>query len=119
MPDFEQNKGTNLKLKRASRSGTERSEILNNDSKQHIKTLFNESSPLVACNRCYTAICQFYNGIRAQSARRSKTERLESLKSFSKHNSQNYCSGSFPPVASERCYVAPSDLDFELNKNSD
>ena len=28
MPDFEQNQGTHLKLKSASRSGTEKSEIL-------------------------------------------------------------------------------------------
>ena len=32
MPDFEQNKGTNLKLKSASRSGTEISEIRHNGS---------------------------------------------------------------------------------------
>ena len=37
MPEFEQNKGTNLKLKSASRSETERSEILNSGSTQHIK----------------------------------------------------------------------------------
>ena len=36
MPDFEQNWGTNLKLKSASRSGTEISEILDNGSTQHI-----------------------------------------------------------------------------------
>ena len=41
MPDFEQNYCTNLKLKSASRSGTERSEILNNGNTQHIRTLFN------------------------------------------------------------------------------
>ena len=63
MPDFEQNWGTNLKLKSASRSGTERSEILNSGSTQHIKTLFIEGFSLVACNRCYTALCQFSNGI--------------------------------------------------------
>ena len=32
MPAFEQNQGTNLKLKSASYLGTERSEILNNAS---------------------------------------------------------------------------------------
>ena len=47
MPDFKQNKGTNLKLNSASRSCTERSEILNNGSTQHIKTLFNEGFSLV------------------------------------------------------------------------
>ena len=65
MPDFEQNKGTNLKQKSASRSGTERSEILNNGSTQHIKTLFKEGFSLVACNWCYTALCQFSKVIRA------------------------------------------------------
>ena len=65
MPGFEQNQGTNLKLKSASHSGTEKSEILNNGSTQHIKTLFNESFSLVACNRCYTTLSQFSNGIRA------------------------------------------------------
>ena len=34
MPDFEQNHGTNLKLKSASCLGTERSKILNNGSTQ-------------------------------------------------------------------------------------
>ena len=65
MPDFEQHQKTNLKLKNASRSGTERSENLNNGSTQNIKTLFNEGFSLVASNRCYTALCQFSNGIRA------------------------------------------------------
>ena len=37
MPDFEQNQGTNLNLKSASRPGTERSEILNNGSTQHLR----------------------------------------------------------------------------------
>ena len=46
------------------------------------------------------------------------TERFESLKSFSKHNGQKYHSKSFPPVAYKRCYVAFSDLDFELNRSS-
>ena len=41
MPKFEQKQGTNLKLKSANRSGTERSEILNNGSTQQTKTLFN------------------------------------------------------------------------------
>ena len=50
MPNFEQNWGTNVKLKSASRSGTERAEILNSGSIQHIKTLFNEGFSLVACN---------------------------------------------------------------------
>ena len=48
-----------------------------------------------------------------------QTERFESLKSFSKHNGEKYCSESFPPVVSERCYVASSDLDFELKRSSD
>ena len=65
IPGFEQNYGTNLKLESASRWRTERSEILNNGSTQRIKTLFNEGFSLVACNRCYTALFQFSNGIRA------------------------------------------------------
>ena len=44
MPCFEQNQGTNVKLKSASRLVTERSEILNSGSTQHLETLFNESS---------------------------------------------------------------------------
>ena len=52
MPGFEQNEGTNLKLKSASRLGAERSEILNSGSTQHLKTLFNESFFSVASNRC-------------------------------------------------------------------
>ena len=52
-------------------------------------------------------------------ARRFKTERSESLKSFSKYNGYIYYSESFPPVASERCYVPSSYLDFELNRNLD
>ena len=59
MPGFEQNEGTNLKLKSASRLGAERSEILNSGSIQHLKTLVNESFFSVASNRCYTAFCQF------------------------------------------------------------
>ena len=43
MPGFEQNEGTNLKLKSASRLEAKRSEILNSGSTQHLKTLFNES----------------------------------------------------------------------------
>ena len=54
-----------------------------------------------------------------KSARRFKTERFESLKSFSKHNGSKYYRESFPPVVSKRCYVAFSDLDFEVNRNSD
>ena len=50
MPGFEQNWGTNLKLKSASRLETERPEILNNGSTQHLQTLFNESFSLVASN---------------------------------------------------------------------
>ena len=46
-------------------------------------------------------------------------QRFESLKSFSKHNGEKYYSESFPPVASKRCYVACSDLDFELNRSLD
>ena len=65
MSEFEQNWGTNLKLKSASLSGTERSEILNNDSTQHIKTLIKESFSLVTRNRYYTALCKFSNGSRA------------------------------------------------------
>ena len=38
MPGFEQNWGTNLKLKSASRLEAERSEILNSGSTQHLKT---------------------------------------------------------------------------------
>ena len=65
MPGFEQNEGKNLKLKSASRLETERSEILNSGSKQRVKTLLNESFSLVACNRCCTALCQFFIRIRA------------------------------------------------------
>ena len=43
MPNFEQNYGTILKLKSASRSGPEISGILNNGTTQQIKTLFKES----------------------------------------------------------------------------
>ena len=59
MPGFEQNEGTNLKLKSASRLEAERSEILNSGT-QHLKTLFNESFFSVASDRCYTAFCQFF-----------------------------------------------------------
>ena len=65
MSDFEQNQGKKLKLKGASRSGTEISDIRHNGSTQHIKTLFNEGFSLVACNRCHTALYQYSNGIRA------------------------------------------------------
>ena len=54
-----------------------------------------------------------------KSARRFKTERFESLKSFSKHNGKKYYGESFPPVARKRCYVASLDLDFELNRSPD
>ena len=65
MPGFEQNEGINLKLKSASRLEAERSEILNSGSStQHLKTLLNESLFSVASNRCYTAFCQFFQGIR-------------------------------------------------------
>ena len=57
MPGFEQNQGTNLKLRSASRLETERSEIMNSGSTQHLKILFDESFSLVASNRCYTAFC--------------------------------------------------------------
>ena len=62
MPGFEQYEGTNLKLKSASRSEAERSEILNSGSTQYLKTLFNESFFSVASNRCYIAFCQFFLG---------------------------------------------------------
>ena len=39
MPGFEQNYGTNLKLKSASRLEAERSEVLNSGSIQHLETL--------------------------------------------------------------------------------
>ena len=65
MPGFEQTLGTNLKLKSASCLETERSEILTSGGTQHLKTLFNDSFSLVASNPCYTAFCQFSNGIRA------------------------------------------------------
>ena len=54
-----------------------------------------------------------------KSAHRFKTERFESLKSFSKHNGKKYYRESFSQVASGRCYVASSGLDFELNRSSD
>ena len=41
MPGFEQNEGTNLRLKSASCLETERFEILNSGSTQHLQTLFN------------------------------------------------------------------------------
>ena len=55
MHAFEQNQGTSLKLKSASRLEAERSEILNSGSTQHLKTLFNKPFSLVASNQCYTA----------------------------------------------------------------
>ena len=48
-----------------------------------------------------------------------KTERFESLKSVSKHRVIKKYSESFSSVAFKRCYVASSDLDFELNRSSD
>ena len=63
MSGFEQNWSTNLKLKSASRLETEKSDILNSGSTQHLETLFNESF-LVASYRCCTAFCQFSEGIR-------------------------------------------------------
>ena len=124
MPGFEQNEGTNLKLNSASRLEVERSEILNSGSTQHLKTLFNESLFSVASNRCYTAFCHFFLGnydinFKLKSARRFKTERCESLKSVSKRRVIKMYSESFSSVAFKRCYVASSDLDFELNRSSD
>ena len=60
MAGSEENQGTNLKLKSASRLEAERSEILNSGSTQHLKTLLNESFSLVASNRCYIVFCQFF-----------------------------------------------------------
>ena len=64
MLGFEQEQGTNLKLKSACGLETERSEILNSGSTQPVKTLFNESFSRFACNRCHTALCPFSKGIR-------------------------------------------------------
>ena len=64
MSGFEHIKGTKLKLKSASRLETKRSEIPNSGSMQPVNTLFNEPFSLVACNQCYTALCQFADGIR-------------------------------------------------------
>ena len=65
MPGFEQNQSTNLKVKNVSRLDTERSEMLNSDSTQHVKTSLNDSFSIAACKRCYTAaLCQFSIGIR-------------------------------------------------------
>ena len=57
--------------------------------------------------------------LKLKSARRFKTERFESLKSVSKHRVIKKYSESFSSVAFKRCYVASSDLDFELNRSSD
>ena len=46
-------------------------------------------------------------------------ERFESLKSVSKHRVIKKYSESFSSVAFKRCYVASSDLDFDLNRSSD
>ena len=75
MPGFEQNEGTNLKLKSASRLEAERSEILNSGSIQHLKTLFNESLFSVASNRCYKAFCQFFREL----GHKLKTEKCTSF----------------------------------------
>ena len=72
---FEQNQGTNLKLKSASRLEAERSEILNSGSTQHLKRLFSESFSLVASNRCYTAFCQFFREL----GHKLKTEKCRSF----------------------------------------
>ena len=57
--------------------------------------------------------------LKLKSARRFKTERLESLKSVSEHRVIKYYSESFSPVAFKRGDVASLDLDFELNRSSD
>ena len=67
MPGFEQNQGTNLKLKSASRLEAERSEILNSGSTQHLKTVFNESFSLVAFTCCFTTFFQFFEGIKLKT----------------------------------------------------
>ena len=124
MPGFEQNEGTNLKLKSSSRLEAERSEILNSGSTQHLKTLFNESFFSVSSNRCYTAFCQFFlrelgHKLKTESAHRFKTERFGSLKSVSKYRVIKKYSESFSSVVFKRCYVASSDLYFDLNRSSD
>ena len=86
MPNFEQNQGTNLKLKSASRSGTERSEILNNGSTQRIKTLFNESFSLTVTPHFASFLTELGHELYSEKCTPFKTERFESLKSFSKHN---------------------------------
>ena len=57
--------------------------------------------------------------LKLKSALRFKTERFKSLKSVSKHHVIKRYSESFSSVAFKRCYVASSDLDFELNRSSD
>ena len=57
--------------------------------------------------------------VKLKSARHFKRERFESLKSVSKHRVIKKHSESFSSVAFKRCYVASSDLDFELNRSSD
>ena len=75
MPGSEQNQGTNLKLKSASRLEAERSELLNSSSTQYLKTLFNESFSLVASNRCYIEFCQFFREL----GHKLKTEKCTSF----------------------------------------
>ena len=75
MPGYQQNYGTNLKLKSASRLEAERCEILNSGSTQHLKTLFNESFSLVASNRCYTAFGSFFREL----GHKLKTEKYTSF----------------------------------------
>ena len=57
MPGFEQNEGTNLKLKSASRLEAERSEILNSgstltDVTQHFASFFRESGHKLKTEKC-------------------------------------------------------------------
>ena len=75
MPGFEQNEGTNLKLKIASRLEAERSEILNSGSTQHLKTLFNESFFRLLLTNVNTAFCQFFREL----GHKLKTEKCTSF----------------------------------------
>ena len=74
MPGFEQNEGTNLKLKSASRLETERSEILNSGSTQHLKTLFNESFFLLL-----TDVTQHFASFFRELGHKLKTEKCTSF----------------------------------------
>ena len=66
MPDFEQNKGTNLELKSANRLGTERSEILKNGSTQRISKHCSTRDFLwLVVTDVTLHFNQFSNGIRA------------------------------------------------------